>query len=133
MGGRVIRRADRATGRWQLAAAPLGVLSPLALVAVFALEIVTDQVGWDTSDIANSVTFVAFALAFTAVGVWSRAASRAIRWDGCSSALARDEALGDRRLRLRVPRLLRHHGRLPLGTVAVLLSQAWASRSCCCR
>ena len=129
MDGRVSGRAD-VTGRRMRLASPstavvLGGLSLLALVAVFALEILTDQISSSASDIASAVTLVAFVLAFTAVGVVvaRREPHNPMGWLLIGVPLAigavnvgSDYAYLDYML---------HRGTLPLGHVAALLSVSW--------
>ena len=129
MDGRVAGDANVNVRRWRLdspgAAVVLAGLSLLALVADFALQILTDEVSWSSSDIANSVTYVAFAFAFTAVGVVvaRREPRNPMGWLLIGVALAIE--LGTLGSDYAYLDYFLHHGRLPLGHVAALLSASW--------
>jgi ABC-type Co2+ transport system permease subunit len=126
---RVTECGDVTGRRWRLAsptaALVLGLLSLLALVAVFALEIVSDLVSWSSTDVADSVTFVTFVVAFTAVGVVvaRREPRNPMGWLLIALAMAIEAVnLGSDYAYLDY---IVHHGTLPLGHVAALLSASW--------
>jgi ABC-type Co2+ transport system permease subunit len=126
---RVTECGDVSGRRWRpaspTAALVLGLLSLLALVAVLALEIVSDLVSWSSTDVADSVTFVTFVVAFTAVGVVvaRREPRNPMGWLLIALAMAIEAVnLGSDYAYLDY---IVHHGTLPLGHVAALLSASW--------
>jgi hypothetical protein len=129
MDGPLTGAADVTGRRLRLAspgvAVALAGLSLVALVAVFALEILSDQISWSSSDIANSVSFVTFVLAFTAVGVVvaRREPRNPMGWLLIGVALAIEMLnVGTNYAYLDYTV---HHGTLPLGEVAALLTASY--------
>jgi hypothetical protein len=129
MDGPLTGAADVTGRRLRLAspgvAVALAELSLVALVAVFALEILSDQISWSSSDIANSVSFVTFVLAFTAVGVVvaRREPRNPMGWLLIGVALAIEMLnVGTNYAYLDYTV---HHGTLPLGEVAALLTASY--------
>ncbi len=103
----------------------LGTLSLAALPAALLLRLSIGHAGTSTSDLANTGAGVAFVLAFTLVGVVvaRREPHNPIGW--VLIALVLSVAAGT--LAPTYARLdyVNHHGSLPLGQLAVLLSPAW--------
>jgi hypothetical protein len=129
MDGPLTGAADVTGRRLRLAspgvAVALAGLSLVALVAVFALEILSDQISWSSSDIANSVSFVTFVLAFTAVGVVvaRREPRNPMGWLLIGVAVAIEMLnVGTNYAYLDYTV---HHGTLPLGEVAALLTASY--------
>jgi hypothetical protein len=129
MDGPLTGAADVTGRRLRLAspgvAVALAGLSLVALVAVFALEILGDQISWSSSDIANSVSFVTFVLAFTAVGVVvaRREPRNPMGWLLIGVALAIEMLnVGTNYAYLDYTV---HHGTLPLGEAAALLTASY--------
>ena len=125
MNGQVSGQADVPGRRFRLAspatASALGVLCLLLLVAVIPLGITAHQ----NPDVLSGGSYLVFVLAFTAVGVVvaRREPRNPIGWLMLGLALSvlctingGDYAYLDYNL---------HHGTLPLGHVAVLLSPGW--------
>ena len=117
------------TSRFRLAspttAVVLGVLSLVALAASYAIEILIHQLPSSSSDVAEGAAGLVFVLAFTAVGVVvaRREPRNPMGWLLIAVALAvqaGSDASGYVDLDYNL-----HHGTLPLGQLAVLLSQSW--------
>jgi histidine kinase-like protein len=103
----------------------LGALALASLVATFPLEISLHQLS-SASDLLQGVTWLVFGLSFTAVGVVvaRREPRNPLGWLLLAATLAiqlSSEAAAYSQLDYSF-----HHGALPLGHVAVLLSPAWA-------
>jgi len=122
-------RADRSSGGFRLAspatAAVLGVAALLLLVLDVPLELLAPSASPSGSDVWSNLTWFVFGLVFTAVGVAvaRRESRNPIGWLVIASALVvllssdgASYAYLDYGL---------HHGALPLGQVAVLLSAAF--------
>jgi hypothetical protein len=103
----------------------LGVLSLLALAANYALEALTQEFSASASGLADAATLATFVLAFTAVGVVvaRRQPRRAMGWMLIAVALAVPVA-NDGSTYTYLDYTL-HHGTLPLGQLALLLSSSW--------
>jgi hypothetical protein len=103
----------------------LGVLSLLALAANYALEALTQDFSASASGLADAATLATFVLAFTAVGVVvaRRQPRRAMGWMLIAVALAVPVA-NDGSTYAYLDYTL-HHGTLPLGQLALLLSSSW--------
>lgn len=115
------------TRRWRLSsattAAALGVAALLACFASIPLTILTRQTSF--ADSSSTATFLIFGLAFAAIGVVvaRREPRNPIGWLLLGASLAM--TLGTVGPQYGYLDYTMHHGRLPLGPVAVLLSQAW--------
>ena len=115
--------------RWRLAspatAVVLGVLALLAQAAQLVLEGLSHQLPTASSDIANTAAGVAFVLTFTAVGVVvaRRQPRNPMGWLLIAVPLA-IQAANDGSQYAYLDYTL-HHGTLPLGPVALLLTPSW--------
>jgi hypothetical protein len=108
-----------------ITAAVLGVVSVLSLGALFALQILIHQFSASSSNIGSSVAGVTFVLAFTAVGVVvaRREPRNPMGWLLIVVPLAvQAGSIGPAYAYLDYTF---HHGTLPLGRVALLVSAAW--------
>ena len=126
------RRADdraQVTHRPRLAsptmAVVLGLLSPLVVAANFALQALSQEFSSSASGLADAATLVTYVLAFTAVGVVvvRHEPRNPIGWMLIGVALA-VPAGNDGSTYAYLDYTL-HHGTLPLGHVALLLSSSW--------
>ena len=129
MDGRVPGHRPVTSRRFRLAspitAAVLGVVSLLSIGAEFALQILIHQFSASSSNIASSVAGIAFVLAFTAVGVVvaRREPRNPMGWLLIVVPLAvQAGSIGPAYAYLDYTF---HHGTLPLGPVALLVSAAW--------
>jgi hypothetical protein len=119
-----------ATGRrWRLAspatAVALGVVALLSEAAQLVLEGLSHQLPTAASDIANTAAGAAFVLAFTAVGVVvaRRQPRNPMGWLLIAVPLAIQAANNGSQYAYLDYTL--HHGTLPLGPLAVLLTPSW--------
>ena len=121
---------DGVSGRWLRLASPtaalvLGALSLLLLGANLALELLSHELSTSASDLVNTAALATFVLAFTAVGVVvaRRQPHRPIGWMliAVPSAVT---AANDGSTYAYLDYTL-HHGRLPLGHLALLVSSSW--------
>ena len=125
------RTGDRAqvTRRRRLAspttAVVLGVLSPLVVAGSYALQALSHEFSSSASGLADAATLATYVLAFTAVGVVvvRREPRNPIGWMLIGVALA-VPAGNDGSTYAYLDYTL-HHGTLPLGHVALLLSSSW--------
>jgi hypothetical protein len=106
-------------------ATALGVLSLLSVPATLILNALINQFPSSSSDIANGASGIAFTLAFTLVGVIvaRRQPRNPMGWMLMGVALA--VAAGDVGSAYAYLDYTLHHGSLPLGPLAVLLSGSW--------
>ena len=106
-------------------AAVLGVLSLLSVPASFVLTSLIHQVSTSWSDVASVAAGLAFVLGFTAVGVTvaRREPRNPMGWLLLGLVLAVD--MGDVAPAYAYLDYTFHHGTLPLGHLAVLLSASW--------
>jgi hypothetical protein len=114
--------------RFQLAspyiAVALGILSLILLAATFVIAGVSDSLS-SSSDIANNVSWAVFVLAFTAVGavVANRQPRNPMGWLLIGVVLSLEaENIGSNYASYDY---YNHHGSLPLGAVATLLSPSY--------
>ena len=133
MNGRVSGRADANSGRLRLVspatAAALGVLSLLSAVLLVVLEflvpgVVSPPTG--TASVVTGVMWFVFGVTFTAVGVVvaRREPRNPMGWLLIGAALAIQ--VGSDAPAYAYYDYKTHHGALPLGPLAVLLSGAWS-------
>jgi hypothetical protein len=117
--GRRLRLASPST------AVALGVLSLLALAGGYAIQNLIHQLPSSSSDVASGATGLVFALMFTAVGVVvaRREPRNPMGWLLIAVALA--VQVGNDGAGYAYLDYTLHHGTLPLGHVAVLLSPSW--------
>jgi hypothetical protein len=103
----------------------LGLLSPLVVAGSYALEALDHQFSSSASGLADAATLATYVLAFTAVGVVvvRRQPRNPIGWMLIGVALA-VPAGNDGSTYADLDYTL-HHGTLPLGHVALLLSSSW--------
>ena len=121
---------DGVRGRWLRLASPtaavvLGALSLLLLAANLALEVLSHELSTSASDLVNVAALVTFVLAFTAVGVVvaRREPRRPMGW--MLIAVAPAVSAGNDGSTYAYLDYTLHHGRLPLGHLALLLSSSW--------
>ncbi len=115
----------RASGRATAAAVALGVLSILLLAGNFALQGLAGEFSSSASGLADAATLVTYVLAFAAVGVVvaRRQPRNPIGWMLIVVALA-VPAGNDGSTYASLDYTI-HHGTLPLGHLALLLSSSW--------
>ena len=132
MDGPVTGRAQASSGRLRLAspttAAALGVLSLLSAVLLVVLEFLVPGVAspTGTASVVTGVAWFVFGVTFTAVGVVvaRREPRNPMGWLLLGAALAIQ--VGSDAPAYAYLDYKTHHGTLPLGPVAVLLSGAWS-------
>ena len=127
--GAIDGRVTGPGGRWRLAspatASVLGVLSLLALAGGYTIQVLIHQVPSSSADVASGASGLVFVLVFTAVGVVvaRREPRNPMGWLLIAVALsvqAGNDGSGYAYLDYTL-----HHGTLPLGHVAILLSPSW--------
>ena len=129
MDGRLIESAGVSSRRLRLAspttATVLGVLSLFALAGGYAIEVLIHQLPSSSLDVVSGATGLVFVLAFTAIGVViaRREPRNPMGWLLIGVALA--VQAGNDGSGYAYLDYTSHHGTLPLGHVAVLLSASW--------